>query len=232
MATSNGDHPEVGHRGAHVAPCGDSPPGATIASPQGARTPRGACKATGGLLKPDDFTALRAIIRKGVEDAAESGWGLAGAWLGGDLPYDPDDPAIRGIIADVGTRVKGIADETIRRVQGYVERAAAEGMSPQKLAGLIEKDESGAFGRARALVIARTETGNAYNLSSMAGYRASGRVSRVQIYDGEECTCPEGHGDEPFADGMVVDLDEAEKHPLAHPNCVRGWAPLVGEEAP
>jgi len=39
-------------------------------------------------------------------------------------------------------------------------------------------------------------------------------------------------GEEPLADGMVVDLDEAEEHPLAHPNCVRGWAPVVGEEAP
>ena len=232
MATRSSDHGRVGPTGAHVGPCGDSTAEATIALTSTTRAPRAARKATDRLLAPGDFTALRAIIRKGVEDAAESGWGLAGAWLGDDLPYDPDDPAIRGVIADVGTRVKGIADETIRRVQGYVERAAAEGMSPQKLAGLIEKDESGAFGRARALVIARTETGNAYNLSSMAGYRASGRVSRVQIYDGEECSWPEGHGDEPFADGMVVDLDEAEEHPLAHPNCVRGWAPVVGEEAP
>lgn len=40
------------------------------------------------------------------------------------------------------------------------ESATAEAGGP---VGLIQDDRSGAFGKARAIVIARTETGTAYN---------------------------------------------------------------------
>lgn len=146
---------------------------------------------------------------------------------------DPDDPLRRIIDEQSGLRIVGIEAETRRRVAGYVDQATQEGMSPGGLASLIQDDRSGAFGKARAIVIARTETGTAYNLASLEGYRASGRVEYVQIFDGDECGWTE-HDDPDLADGSIRTLDEAEEHPLSHPNCVRAWAPVVelGEHTP
>jgi len=141
------------------------------------------------------------------------------------LPLAGDRRAWDALIV-VGAVSIGIEAETRRRVAGYVDQAAQEGLSPAGLAKLIEQDASGAFGKARALVIARTETGTAYNLASLEGYRASERVEHVQIFDADECGWTE-HDDPDLADGTVRTLDEAEECPLSHPNCVRAWAPVV-----
>ncbi len=178
--------------------------------------PAGTWKKLGGLL----LGAWLGAARRSLDHAGEQ--------VGGAPPDldDPDNALRRFIEEECGRRIRGIEDETRRRVAGYVERGMAEGMSPQDLAKLIEADESGAFSRARALVIARTETGTAYNRTALAGYRASGRVEKVQVFDGDGCGWTR-HDDPDLADGSVRTLDEAEKCPLSHPNCVRAWAPVV-----
>lgn len=72
--------------------------------------------------------------------------------------------------------------------------------------------------------IARTETGVAYNSSTVDAYRDGG-VSYVLVYDGDydgECA---------DADGQVWTLDYAEANPLEHPNCVRAFGPVTDENA-
>lgn len=146
----------------------------------------------------------------------------------GDVDLDLESPRMRKVYQDIARRIKGIEDETAERVRGYVKRGQDEGLSPQELAQLIRSDPSGAFGAARAKMIARSESAVAYNRGSILGYRDSGRVTRVRVYDGNGCPWPEGeHGSGPDANGMVVDLDEAERYPTGHPHCRRAFSAVV-----
>lgn len=169
-------------------------------------------------------SALVRLWTKGLADSHAFAIRVAG---GPPLPFDPTTPAGKAIYREVADRIEGIEEETQARVRRYVARARLEGLSPEGLANLIRADPSGAFSRARARMISRTESGMAYNRGSLLGFRDSGRVTRVRVFDGDGCSWPDGHGGGPDADGMIVDLDEAEAHPLAHPNCVRGFAPVV-----
>ena len=182
-------------------------------------------------LPPRDlFEGVAELIRAAWLKAAARSLSLVEDQIGGTLPVrldDPDDPLRRIIEEQAGLRIRAIEEETRRRIAGYVDQATQDGLPPSGLAKLIEQDASGAFGRARALVIARTDSGTAYNLASLEGYRASGRVEMVQIFDGDDCGWTE-HDDPDLATGSVRTLAEAGAHPLSHPNCVRAWAPVVG----
>jgi hypothetical protein len=183
------------------------------------------------LLPKGALDDAAGLIREAWLKAARRSLALVGDQVG-KVPRDLDDPGdpLRRLIDEqAGKRIVAIEEATRRRVAGYVDQATHEGMSPGGLAKLIEDDASGAFGKARAIVIARTETGTAYNLASLEGYRASERVEHVQIFDGDDCGWTE-HDDPDLADGSVRTLDEAEDNPLSHPNCVRAWAPVVGSE--
>lgn len=183
---------------------------------------------TAGLIAVSDLAVVRDVLETAWHDAVVLGVDLSADAVGVDIATDPSAPWWHVMEQAADKRIKGIEAETMARVKSYVETGLHEGWSPSKLAGHIRDDPSHAFDQTRALVIARTETAYAYNLGSLAGYRESGRVERVEVMDGEECTWPEGHGDEPYADGMVVTVDEAEDAPLAHPNCVRAFSPVVG----
>jgi len=186
------------------------------------------------LLPRGTFHGVAQIIRRAWIRAAASSLALVGDQVGGAPMVNLDDPLdpLRQVIdREAARRIVAIETETRRRVAAYVAQGAQEGLSPAGLAKLIEADASGAFGRARALVIARTESGTAYNLASLEGYRASGRVAKVKIFDGDGCGWTH-HNDPDVANGSVRSLDEAQAQPLSHPNCVRAWTPVVGEDAP
>lgn len=185
-----------------------------------------------GLIKIADLAPVREAIQEAWHDAVVMGVELAADQIGIEIPSGLGMAWWHVMEQAEDKRIMGIEAETMARVKSYVEQGLQEGWSPGKLARHIAADESHAFDRTRSLVIARTETGNAYNLGSLTGYRQSGRVDMVEVMDGDECTWPEGHGDEPFADGMIVTLAEAEDAPLAHPNCVRAFSPVVGDEVP
>lgn len=142
-----------------------------------------------------------------------------------ELPFDPKRPAIKRILEKTAERITGVLDETIDRVNGYVQIGLDSGETPDEIAQRIEADESGAFSAARASMIARTETATVYNLGSIAGYRESGRVEKVRIFDGDGCGWTE-HDDPDLADGSTRTLDEFEEYPTSHPNCVRAGAPF------
>lgn len=106
------------------------------------------------------------------------------------MPFDPKRPAIKRILEKTAERITGIADETIDRVNAYIQIGLDGGETPAEIADRIEADASGAFSAARASTIARTETATVYNWGSIAGYRESGRVERVRIFDGDGCVLP------------------------------------------
>lgn len=170
---------------------------------------------------------LERVIRRMWARAVAFGVASAAAEVGADVEFDPENPRMAAMLAGIGDRITGIDNTTRARVQGYIERAVREEMTPAALARLIASDPSGAFSAARAMTIARTETATALARGSVHGWRKSGRVTEVTIYDGADCTWPTGHGGAPLANGRVVTLDEYEANPVAHPNCVRAASAVV-----
>lgn len=83
----------------------------------------------------------------------------------------------------------------------------------------------------RSYLIALTETGNAFNKSAIAGYRDSGLVDFVEVFDGSECGWT-SHDDPDKAHGKIVTLDEAADHPLSHPRCQRAFGAALAATGP
>lgn len=110
--------------------------------------------------------------------------------------------------------------ETAReRIHEIVNEGLQEGWSMDRVADAL--DESGAYGEARAEMIARTEVGTAQNVGQAETMREAG-VDRVYVYDGESADEPEGGWgcacDE--MNGEVWTVAYAMEHPLEHPNAV------------
>jgi HK97 family phage portal protein len=148
-----------------------------------------------------------------------------GALIEDDLgaTIEVPDAVERAYLAEAGANVAGIVDTTRAAVQQALSDAHLAGEGAQGAAKRIR--ELPAFGMPRARVVARTELGYAANYASVDHYAASGLVTHVTVHDGDQ--------DEPCAsaNGSTWTLEEARANPLAHPNCVRSFAPLVGEPA-
>ncbi|HEV2862856.1 MAG TPA: phage portal protein [Pyrinomonadaceae bacterium] len=77
----------------------------------------------------------------------------------------------------------------------------------------------------RAQLIAETETRIAANYDLIETLGAAG-VERVLVHDGADCGW-EYHDQDKKADGMIVTLAQARRHPLSHPRCRRRFTPVA-----
>jgi len=143
--------------------------------------------------------------------------------------------AIMAALADGRADGDG-ADDLARRIRGYVEgremypgvyqeafdRAKKRGWGDQA----AERAGDRAARQYRSETIARTETKIAQNRSSILAYRTNPVVTALRVFDGDDCGWT-SHDDDEKADGKIVTFDEADAYPLAHPRCVRSFAPVV-----
>lgn len=128
--------------------------------------------------------------------------------------------------------------ETIREeIKAKVTAAIKRGWSPQDLKASL----TDLFDPSRAAMIARTETGFAYNEGAIAIYEDSGQ-QLLEVLDGDGCL-PGGHNDgaepasgtvgelelENEANGQIWPVQLLRTYRLGHPNCVRAFIPY---EAP
>ena len=145
--------------------------------------------------------------------------------------------AIMAALAD-GRAAGDGAEDLARRIRGMVEGRA---MYPGVYRDAYERARARGWGDAaasrygdriarqyRSETIARTETKIAQNKSSIAAYRSSEWVTGLLVFDGDDCGW-RSHTDAEKAHGKTVTFDEAEMYPLAHPRCVRSFAPVVEE---
>jgi hypothetical protein len=164
----------------------------------------------------DDFEAI----------ALEEGEAAAAAL---ETEFAEQDPYLTRFFARyVGERIKQLNATTRDVVTAELHDVldAQEGDGATALAERLSAAvaDSSALTPARALMIARTETAIAYNVGTIAGYHQAG-VTHVEVSDGDdddECAA---------ADGAIWTLEEALAEPIAHPNCVRSFAPADDEEA-
>jgi uncharacterized protein with gpF-like domain len=160
------------------------------------------------------------IIRQEYIGIGEQAFANVADQVGVALSFDLNSRNIAGVIDSVGTRVKGMTEEHLSQLRTAVAAGIDRGLSVDALAKELRLSMSD-MGKVRSLMIARTETANAYNLSSLAAYRQSGLVTHVNVFDGSE--------DRPCAEaaGAVWTIEQAHGNPIAHPNCQRAFGPVV-----
>ncbi|MCJ7676751.1 MAG: minor capsid protein [Anaerolineales bacterium] len=179
---------------------------------------------------PGTWEALLAILTQaygaGLDDAAE----LVGKGKGSAVEYANGRGAellgkrlVDGVWID--TPSKFAVSDTIRdQVRQKLVQAIDEGLSPGEFRASLEQFFSDID--YRALMVARTETGFAYNRGALDNYRQA-EVTHVEVMDGgAEGSCEVCDG----LDGEIWTVEEAEGKPLEHPNCTRAFAPVLMEE--
>src|SRR5262245_16725956 len=135
--------------------------------------------------------------------------------------FDLPNEAARAYLQLAGANVQGITDTTRAALAEALVAGQTAGEGVEQLAARIR--DLPAFGQARARMIARTELGYATQYAAVDSYRASGLVTHVEVLDGDH------DGACAAANGSRWTLEHARAHPLEHPNCVRAFAPVIGE---
>lgn len=133
--------------------------------------------------------------------------------------------------------VAGLNQESMAKLQTIVQKGLNEGLGSHGLADRIEdqftdwrtsgKRRVRIDGRmvtvdtqSRAEMVARTETGDAFNEGTLDGYDAAG-VGKVLVSDGtDDPECAE-------ANGSTWTIDDARLKRLEHPNCTRGFSAVL-----
>lgn len=107
--------------------------------------------------------------------------------------------------------ISSVLDTTRDQLAEVLADGVREGKRPQQIARDIREHFEG-FPAARAATIARTEVSTAYNYATVRAGMSAG-VKRAQLLDGnEDAPCKKRNG-------RIVNLVDALKEKLAHPNC-------------
>lgn len=191
---------------------------------------------------------LREILQGHYETIAEATYGVVSEQVGAEVAFDLSSRNLGRVMKDVAVRVTGINEVSRDRIRSLVKAEIESGANADHLekqlrtlvrswAGLegpvsMSEDDRRSLSaaermaRSRAHSISLTETGNAFNRSAVAGYRDSGLVTQVLVFDGPECGWS-SHDSPDLANRSTRSLSEAEAQPLAHPHCQRAFGPLV-----
>lgn len=171
-------------------------------------------------------TAMQAAFRR----AAAVGMQQVGFSIDADITKQMDVRARDYAEERGGELIKDLAGTTEDDMHALLRRAIGEGMSTDELQDAVES--MGAFGEARAEMIARTELAFAHVQGNKAGWVESGQVVGKKAVLGDNHTV-EDICDDAVAAG-VVGLDEefvdGYTEPPFHPNCVCDIEPVLSED--
>ena len=170
----------------------------------------------------EEQARLRVILDRWYVTMGDAAFGALGDQLGIELTFNLAAASTKSVRDKIALNVTSITDTLREELRNRVEAAVAEGLSVEQL--VVGTDSVPGLGELfgnRAQTIALTETANAYNTSSVVGYRESGLIDEVDVLDGT--------GDEACAEanGSTWTLAEAEANPTEHPNCQRSFVPVV-----
>lgn len=173
-------------------------------------------------MPKSELEALKRVLLGIQEDAATRGWSDALVRIG----LDPSRNVSTRTLMKLGDRITNIDETTRSAVDTYLRNAADNGLSGAEAADGLKN--IGAFGEARAAMIARTEIATAENVAAIDSWRETEMVDEVEIIDGDGCGW-EDHDDPDEADGSTRSLDDFEEYPTSHPNCVRDGMPIIAK---
>jgi SPP1 gp7 family putative phage head morphogenesis protein len=158
------------------------------------------------LVGAGQMSGVEYASRRGAELIGKRWDADAGAWI--------DNPSQKWVISD----------SVREQVAAKLEQAIEDGSTVAEFrTTMVDYFSDIPY---RALMIARTETGFAYNAGALANYRDQ-EVAEVEVMDGgTEGSCEDCDA----LDGETWTVEQAEADPLEHPNCTRAFAPILGTE--
>lgn len=150
-----------------------------------------------------------------------------GSVIGASIDWTLTNPLIAELRDQLAQEITKINETTREDVGKVIDEGVRRGYSiPQIANGFPAENYKGISGvfdaadAARSETIARTETAKLFNNASLAAYEAAG-VTHVEVFDGNyDPVCA-------AANGQKWTLAEAAAKPIAHPNCVRSFAPII-----
>lgn len=176
---------------------------------------------------------LETVLARWYATLGDDAFAAVSEQLAVELRFDVGDRNVTAVLDQVAVQVKGIGDESRRVIRSATELAVDRGYSIEQLVGGVDGDRFPglrglfeAWSANRATTVALTETANAYNAASLAGYASSGLVETVNVYDGPDCGWA-GHNSPDLANGSVRTLEEARRQPISHPRCQRAFGAVV-----
>lgn len=135
------------------------------------------------------------------------------------ISWDVSNPQVKKTINRLAKRIRGVSDTVKDNARGVLDRGLEAGLSTTEIARQL-REYGVTDSKSRSEMISRTETATAYSLGSILAYEQAG-VEKVEVLDSDDDPeCAE-------ANGQIWTLEEAEANPLAHPHCVRAFAPVV-----
>ena len=142
------------------------------------------------------------------------------AQLVGVTPYRLGDAQVFRLIAQAGTRMKGVERGTLTAIRNVIANGNALGLSDFQIAeGVTNLNYRGLASvvketyKGRAMTIARTEMGYVNQHAAHERYAAGG-LTMVEISDGADCGWT-SHNDPDLADGSIRTIQEADGWALA-----------------
>lgn len=177
-----------------------------------------------------EFERLAALLEPHYNRTAEQAVADVNAIIGSDAIWELANPYVQEIYGTLGQRIVGISETTRHAVAKEIYVSLDEGVTieevVQNLQGLFEETY-----RNRSKTIARTESQVAYNAASSYGYRESGEVDEVELFDNPDHTEDYGASDGLTCaqrDGLIVPLSAVQRHiDGEHPNGSMAVAPIV-----
>lgn len=166
----------------------------------------------------EEMERIRLTLKGAFFDAAED----AADEFELPIAFGAPDAAATTYAQQRGGELVTMITQTQREdVAALLEQAIQGGWSPQHFASELRGRFT--FSKARAAMIARTETAIAYNRGKTSTYRTV-QIQYVYVYDGDgdaECVA---------ANGSIWTVDEADANPIEHPNCKRTFRPATEAE--
>lgn len=132
--------------------------------------------------------------------------------------------------ASTARGIRRLLDDDVRSqlLEGITGRRGADdlGRAIARETGILRVTY--ADGSTRSIVdyadtLSRTSTALTRNAGELNLSRAEG-VTHMECFDGADCQL-ETHDSGGLANGLVVPIEVAEQHPIAHPRCARLWSP-------
>ena len=175
------------------------------------------------IVTDQDARILNQLLRAAEEQMWDDSYELVVEVL----PDVEPRPMPRELINRIGQRVTKITEVTRQQVANVINQGFDAGLSHQEIADRLRLVVEETY-KGRADTIARTEIAMIDAEATVDAYGQVG-VSHVVITDGPSCGWLK-HDDEDKADGTTRTLEAWRAKPIAHPNCVRGAAPLEPDD--
>lgn len=165
---------------------------------------------------------LAGLIEPAMRDAERAGYDRIAEQVGGSISWDP---VLSPSTLPIAENVAAIDGATRADLATIVRRGLAEGWSSNQLQAAIQLDTAGTWSPARALRIARTESGTAIGAGTVSAYQSAARVGvrfRVRWLSARDAATRPSHL---ALEGVEVQPGEAFTIPLGKHAGERGAGP-------